>query len=34
MTNSEFVRASNSVLNGLGNIYRVPMSYVFEVAKP
>ena len=34
MSNSEFVRASNSVLNGLGNIYRVPMSYVFEVAKP
>jgi len=34
MTYEEFVRQTRSVLNGLGNIYRVPMSYVFEVAKP
>jgi len=34
MTYEEFVRQTRSVLNGLGNIYRVPMSYVFAVTKP
>lgn len=27
----DFIRHSHETLNGLGNLYRIPMSYVFEV---
>ncbi len=33
-TYADFVRVARSTFNGLGNIYRIPMEYVFDVTRP
>src|SRR5215470_2424720 len=34
VTYDEFVQKTRSTLNGLGNIYRIPLEYVLQVARP
>ena len=34
VTYDEFAQKVRGVMNGLGNIYRVPMDYVLKIAKP
>ena len=34
MTYDDFMQKTHSTLNGLGNIYRVPLDYVLQVARP
>ena len=34
MSYDDFIKGTHEILNGYGNIYRVPMSYVFETTRP